>query len=79
MKVRAKFSSDLKDTYAAGSLDGSTEVVLREGATVGDVLESLRVDEREVGFIVVNGEKVQKQDPLSEGQVIQVFALETGG
>lgn len=79
MKVRAKLYSDLKETYAPGNPDGIVELLLGERSTVNNVLDSLRVDEREIGFIVVNGNKVQKDYPVSDGEVVHIFALVAGG
>ena len=79
MKVKIKFYADLKNRYASHTEDGMIEVQMKEESTINDVLKRLHIDDREIGFVILNGEKAQKDAPLSEGAHIQIFSLVAGG
>ena len=79
MKVRIKFNSDLKDKYAAGVNDGIVELSLRSNSRIKDVFELLHIGDGEVGFVLLNDKKVQKDERLSDQDVIHIFSLVAGG
>ncbi len=79
MRVRIKFYSDLKDKYAPGNSEGVVEITLKNGSTLGDVFEALRIDDGEVGFVLLNECKVQKDAPVFDGDLIQIFSFVAGG
>ena len=79
VKVKIKFYADLKNRYAPDHEDGIVEVHLNDGSTVHDVFKGLHIDDREIGFVILKGEKVQKDALLSEGDIIQIFSLVAGG
>ena len=79
MKVKVKFYADLKDRYAPNNDDGILEVQLENQSTINDVFEKLQIDDREIGFVILNDKKIQKDADLSEGDFIQIFAFVAGG
>ncbi len=79
MKARVKFYSDLKDKYAAGRSDGIVEIVLKEGSTIRDIFETMQIQDGEVGFVLLNQNKVQKEAHLSDGDLVQIFSFVDGG
>ena len=79
MKVKVKFNSDLKDNYAPASSDGVVELILKDCSKINDVFDALRIDEGEVGFVLLNENKVQKDDAVSDQDLIQIFSLVAGG
>jgi len=79
LKVRIKFYSDLRDRYASAYSDGIVEIVLKNGSTIGDVFETMQIHNEEVGFVLLNEKKVQKDAHISDGDLIQFFSFVTGG
>jgi molybdopterin converting factor small subunit len=79
VKVRVKLFSDLRDKYAAGRSDGIVEIVLKEGSAIRDVFETIQIHDGEVGFVLLNEDKVQKEAHLSDGDLVQIFSFVDGG
>jgi sulfur carrier protein ThiS len=79
LRIRVKFNNDLKDQYAPDNADGIVELFLKGDFRIADVFETLRIDDREVGFVLLNEKKVQKDANLSDGDFIHIFSLVDGG
>jgi molybdopterin converting factor small subunit len=79
MKVRVKFYADLRDKYSPKREDGILELRLKDHSQIEDVFDQLEIDDREIGFILLNERKVQKSASLSENDFIQIFSFVTGG
>jgi sulfur carrier protein ThiS len=79
VRVKIKFYSDLKDKYAPGNSDGIMELLLKNDSTIRDVFETLQIDDGEVGFVLLNEKKVQKDAHVSDGDLIQIFSFVAGG
>jgi len=79
LKVKVKFYADLRDKYAPKCEDGILELRLKDHSQIEDVFDQLEIDNREIGFILLNEKKVQKSTSLSEGDFIQIFSFVTGG
>lgn len=60
------------------SEDSRLEVILREGMTLEDLIDSLKLPpEKEV--VIVNGMYVKPDYPLKDGDVVSIFPFLTGG
>ncbi len=79
MKVRVKFNSDLRDKYASGAGDGVVELELKSDSKVVDVFDALHIDDGEIGFVLLNEKKVQKNEIVFDGDIIHIFSLVAGG
>jgi molybdopterin converting factor small subunit len=79
MRVQVKFYADLKNKYARGNRDGIVELVLKENSDIKDVFERLGIDDREIGFIILNEKKVQKDATIADGDLIEIFSFVAGG
>lgn len=79
MRVKIKFYADLKDKYARNNTDGIVELVLKDNGNINDVFERLQIDDREIGFVILNEKKVQKDANVADGDFIQVFSFVAGG
>jgi sulfur carrier protein ThiS len=50
-----------------------------EKASVSEVLETLKIQEWEVGFVLINGERVTKESILKENDTLTLVAPLAGG
>jgi molybdopterin converting factor small subunit len=54
-------------------------IELEEGSMVGEIFDKLRIDDREIGFLLRNDEKIQKDAALRDGDLIHFFSFAAGG
>ena len=74
MKVTVKlFASLRKDRFAVEERD------YREGATVGHILVSLHIPEKEAAIIFINGRHGEPDSTLKEGDLLAIFPPVGGG
>ena len=70
MKVTVKlFASLRKDRFAVDDFD------YQEGVTVGHILVSLHIPEKEAAIIFINGRHAEPDSPLREGTCWRSFRL----
>ncbi|MFQ5894470.1 MAG: MoaD/ThiS family protein [Nitrospinota bacterium] len=79
MKVQVKLFVELERYQPPGARDGSAEVELPAGATVGDLLASLRIPPSGEHIVLLNGRHCRPEVPLEEGQVVSIFPPVAGG
>ncbi len=79
VKVRIKFNDDLRERYAPESKNGVVELTLPSGANVSDAFDALQIGDGEIGFVLLNENKVQKEAALSDQDLISIFSLVAGG
>lgn len=79
VKVKVKFYANLKERYCPETKNGIIEFVLEDQCRIQDLFERLKVDDREIGFLMLNGQKVQKGTTLRDGDLIHVFSFVAGG
>jgi molybdopterin converting factor small subunit len=79
VKVRIKFNNDLKGKYAPASNDGVLELILKNGSKIKDAFEALQIDDGEVGFVLLNENKAQLDETISDQDLIHIFSLVAGG
>lgn len=77
MEVNVKLYSGLKN-YAPGN-SNVFSIALYSGATVRDLLETLKIPDRVRRFIVVNGRRGEEDTPLSAGDTVVLFSPVEGG
>jgi len=66
--------------YRQGRYETSRES-LREGSTVGHILDSLKLDLENdpIGILLVNGRHASPEQKLSGGDVVSIFPMLGGG
>ena len=79
MKVEIKFYADLKERYCPNNQDGIIEIILDNGSTIKDIFERLQIDDREIGFVMQNEKKVQKDAILHDGDFVHILSFVAGG
>lgn len=79
IRVTIKFYADLKERYSPGQEEGIVPLELEEGSRVSEVFRKLRIDDREIGFLLRNDEKIQKDAVLRDGDLIHFFSFAAGG
>jgi sulfur carrier protein ThiS len=76
MKINLQVSDFLKRYIG----DKKTiELTLKDNATVKDAISSVGIPTNEIGFIVLNGNKIDNELMLNEGDEIKVYNLIIGG
>jgi sulfur carrier protein ThiS len=76
MLIHVKTIGTLKSLEQGTKLE-SLEVP--EKAAVSQVMESLKIQEWEVGFVLINGERVPKESVLKENDTLTLVAPLAGG
>jgi len=77
LKVFVEFQSLMKKF---NNWQASKEIELPDGADTNDLLESLKIDvKKDLGFIIVNGIKINNEAVLKEGDQIKLFPKAFGG
>ncbi len=79
MRVKIKFYANLKERYCPDNKDGIIELFLEDDCRINDIFERLKVDDREIGFLMLNDEKVQKNAILHDGDLVHIFSFVAGG
>jgi sulfur carrier protein len=77
MKFEIKLYAGLEENLPGGQRKSEAE--LREGATVGDALKFLTLEERFLAIILVNGVHAGPETVLREGDVLSIFPPLAGG
>ncbi|MCR4402881.1 MAG: MoaD/ThiS family protein [Firmicutes bacterium] len=55
------------------------ELELKEGATLGDLLDRLRIEDRVYIIVLVNGMRADEATPLSDGAAVHILTPVGGG
>ena len=80
IKVNVKLFGTLRDRVSGSyNHEKGMEVLLREGATIQDLLHAIGISEKEAGFFVVNQVSKRLMDRLSDGDDIGIFLPLGGG
>jgi molybdopterin synthase sulfur carrier subunit len=77
--AHVKLFATLRHHYPHLGLGEAMEVELPHGATVGDVVEHLRLPPNQVRVVFVNGIVRSKEHPLADGDEVGVFPPVGGG
>ena len=72
MKIRVRLYGELALKHGA-----EIELEVRDGATVADVLNTLRISASE-HHLILNERKVSKNHPLSDGDTLKVLPVVYG-
>ena len=78
MKIKVKVFATLRK-YAPDASSGEQELELTDGATVGQVLDELKIPQAEVAFVFVNSVRQKLDEALAEGDELGVFPPIAGG
>jgi len=54
-------------------------IELKDGCTVGSIVDDLKIPRRELGIILVNGLSATEEDILCEGDTVSIFPMVGGG
>ena len=76
MKVKVKLMS-LFAKYDKSDEDGCTQI--KDGGSVRDLAEELKLPMKYVRIITVNGKQADLDDALAEGDLVYVFPPALGG
>lgn len=79
MKVAVHLTATLRAYLPAGTVGDNVVLDFAEGATVDQVVHSLRIPRELERLIVVNGRDAVPDQTLSEGDVLSVFPPLAGG
>ena len=77
--VRVKLFATLRGHYPQLGLGEAMPVELPDGATVGDVVEHLRLPDNQVKVVFVNGIVRDNEHRLADGDEVGVFPPVGGG
>ena len=78
MQVTVKLFASLRD-YLPPSAEGVAVREAAEHATVGDVLEELKIPVSETKIILLNSKHADRDQVLGDGDVLAAFPLVAGG
>ncbi|HME96401.1 MAG TPA: MoaD/ThiS family protein [Methylomirabilota bacterium] len=79
MKVAVHLTATLRAYLPAGTVGDNVVLDVPEGATVDQVVHSLRIPRELERLTVVNGRDAVPDQTLSEGDVLSVFPPLAGG
>jgi sulfur-carrier protein len=79
MKIEVKLFANFRDYLPPGSEKFTCWVELEDGATVGRVLEELKIPESIPMITLVDGIHRTSEKPLHPGEVLSVFPPVAGG
>lgn len=79
MKVEVHLTATLRAYLPAGTAGDNVVLDVPDGATVDQVIHSLRIPRELERLTVVNGRDAVPDQPLSEGDVLSVFPPLSGG
>lgn len=79
MKVALHLTATLRTYLPAGTVGDNVVLDVPEGATVDQVVHSLRIPRELERLTVVNGRDAVPDQTLSEGDVLSVFPPLAGG
>lgn len=79
MKVEVHLTATLRAYLPAGTAGDNVVLHVPDGATVDQVIHSLRIPRELERLTVVNGRDAVPDQPLSEGDVLSVFPPLAGG
>lgn len=74
----AKVEVRLFATFRQGR-DKTQVMEVKDGSTIGDVLKTLNIDEKEVAIMLLNGKDGPSDRQLKDGDVISLFPPIGGG
>jgi molybdopterin converting factor small subunit len=79
VRVEVHLTATLGRYLPTGTLGDSVVLDVPTGATVGQVVDSLRIPSDVERLTVVNGRDAAPDQPLSEGDVLSLFPPLAGG
>lgn len=79
MKIEVKLFANFKEYLPPGSENYTCSLELKEGTTVGQVLERLKIPDSEPIITVVNGIHRPATANLQAGDVLSIFPPVAGG
>lgn len=79
MKVEVHLTATLRAYLPAGTAGDSVVLDVPDGATVDQVVHSLRIPSKLDRLTVVNGRDAAPDQPLAEGDVLSLFPPLAGG
>ncbi len=79
MKITVKLFGTLSQNFPDYSPDRGLEVEMQEGSKVADLLALLKIPDAQGGTVVRDGLFLSKEEPLTEGSLIQIFQPLFGG
>jgi sulfur-carrier protein len=79
VQVEVRLFATLARFLPPGSRDGAGVVELEPDATVGRLIERLRIPAEMSRMVLVNGHDVEDDERLSPGDVVDVFPPLAGG
>ncbi|HET9925261.1 MAG TPA: MoaD/ThiS family protein [Methylomirabilota bacterium] len=79
MKVEVHLTATLRTYLPVGTAGDNIVLDLPEGATVDQVVHSLRIPSELERLTIVNGRDAAPDQPLSEGDVLSLFPPLAGG
>ncbi len=79
MEIEIRLFATFRDHLPPGSQSFSFKKSFADGATVADVIESLRLPENEEKISIVNGSHAPMEYILRDGDVLSVFPPIAGG
>jgi molybdopterin converting factor small subunit len=77
MKVKVKLFANLSNLVPFGSQE--KVITIRKGASVGDLLDKLKIPSDITNVVVVNGVQKDKTARLNEGDIVGIFPPIAGG
>lgn len=78
MKIRVRVFATLRK-YTPEASAGEQELDVAEGATVGQVLEQLKIPQAQVALVFVNSTHQKMDRPLADGDELGIFPPIAGG
>jgi molybdopterin converting factor small subunit len=79
IKVKIKFYADLRERYCPNNQDGMIELLFDDNSKINDIFERLQIDDGEIGFVMLNEKKVQKDAILHDGDFVHILSFVAGG
>lgn len=79
MNIEIRLFANLAELLPPGSKNKRAKINVPEGATVQDLLYSLKIPANITNVIMVNGAHKSKDTKLNEGDVVSIIPPVTGG
>jgi molybdopterin converting factor small subunit len=70
---------NLMSTFARYMKNGNSKITIKKGSTIRDLARQLRLPEKYVRIITVNGKQVDLDKMLSAGDIVFIFPPAIGG
>lgn len=79
MEIEVRLFANLAELLPSGSKNKRAKISVKDGITVGELLEELKIPREATNVIMVNGVHSNKEHRLSDGDVVSVIPPITGG